>query len=336
MGTTSFLFNTDMAHELSAKVAKRDEGQDAPSLAGAAAAAPVARSTLDDLLADLKTEITEANQREIQQATNRMENNINTSFARLVRGVDEANQRRFHSIEHDINAIKSQASIVETEQQAQRAELDRMAAALSRAESYEIPAPQSDDFERNIDPSILRINTSHPINLANLKTTVDAWLQKDFAGQYLLRGPEVEEGTKFVVKFKGTPDLAGSKVQKANAILRQDDGKWQRLKATTRNNIETNVFISTDKNRKMVKTEIVTKKLKDIFEKIHPDQKFHSNRQKGLVYRPWKPAIAMVVIKPDNVTLQWNNSQVDESIQKEAVAEAFREAQEGTAIQWSI
>ena len=217
-----------------------------------------------------------------------------------------------------------------------RAQVDRMAAALSQAESYEMPAPQSDDFERAIDPSILRINTSCPIHMANLKVTIDEWLQHDFAGHYQLRGPEVEEGTKFIIKFKGTPELAGTKVQKANAMLRQDDGKWKRLKATTRNNIETNVYISTDKNRKMVKTEIVTKKLKDVFDKIHPDQRFHTNRQKGLVYRPWKPPLAMVLVKSDQVTLQWNNSQVDESIQKEAVAEAFREAQAGTAIQWSI
>ena len=54
--------------------------------------ATVSRGLVDELLADLKFEISESNKKEVQTAMSRMEAKVTGLFTSLIRSVDESNQ----------------------------------------------------------------------------------------------------------------------------------------------------------------------------------------------------------------------------------------------------
>ena len=76
----------------------------------------VSRGVLDELLADLKSEISESNKKEVQTATSRMESNVTGSFSSLIRRIDESNQQRFSVIESNIGDLNARAEKFEQDQ----------------------------------------------------------------------------------------------------------------------------------------------------------------------------------------------------------------------------
>ena len=64
------------------------------------------------------------------------------------------------------------------------------------------PDPRAEEFDREPEYSLLRVNTDQLVHKSDLKKTIDEWLLPDFnQADFVLRGPEVEAGKFFSIKY---------------------------------------------------------------------------------------------------------------------------------------
>ena len=91
-----------------------------------------------------------------------------------------------------------------------------------------------------------------------------------------------------------------------------------------------------DKNRKMISTEILTKKLGALIAKNVVGQKVVPKRAEGKVWVGWTPVAWITVISNEEFKLQWNTKKADElALPKEQIEVALRGAgRETEEIEW--
>ena len=304
----------------------------------AADATTVSRGLLDELLAGIKSDIAESNKKEIQTATSRMEANVNESFSTLIRRVDGANQERFASIEENIRSVEERTGTVEQDQQRLREQVERMSKVLALAEeAIPPPDPKAEDFDRDPDRSVIRINTDDAVHKHDLKATIDEWLHPHFkASDFVLRGPDVEAAKFWSIKFTGALALAASRAKKSLDVLKQQDGSWVVLKthhpATKEKSVT--VYVSPDKSPKQKQTEFMVKKLAKIFRDKYPTRSTYFVKKTGVVAEQGK-AIARVIPRFEaDCIIEWNAIPPGEPINKQEVIVAFRKATACPAVQW--
>ena len=300
---------------------KRLRPDDAPEL-DPGAKDFVDRSTLDELLAEWKEAV----------ATS-----VGSSTQELLRKYDASSQKRLASIEGSMHSLRANQDQVSNEQKKMREDLDKIKAQLLIAENASgiRDAIDNDNFDREIDPTIIKINSRKPVGHEFLKKAASDWLDPSFADLYKVQGETAELIKSITVQFKGIPVVAAKHVDRALRSLRRDDGSWTQLTAKDEAGESVNIYAGPDKSSKQVRTEIDSKKLHTIFQQLYPGTKFHLLRRDGVISVNFKK-LARVVPQPDKETIiEWDfDTASSVSIDKIVVSGDFRNISDGSKTDW--
>ena len=111
---------------------------------------------------------------------------------------------------------------------------------------------------------------------------------------------------------------------------------WRSLSALDENQAPQQIWVDGDKNKSMVRTEVLTKKLAAIFQRQHIGRPFMARRSEGKVFSEWIPVVRVNVDTPDACEISWNMKYANElQIDRAAIELAFKEiAREPADVQW--
>ena len=226
------------------------------------------------------------------------------------------NEKRFAEIEKDMSDVQRAHSKVEQEQVAQRAIISNLQKALAVAEAVVPPKEiiSDDDFMRDVDHTILRVNTPDPVPRADVDRALREWLSEadcDSSELAEILGPD--DGKPFVIHFKGMASTAAKRVRKAYRLLRSRSGEWRSFPTIQSAGGKTvdKIYIDFDKSPCQLKRERDAKKVMASITHLCPAKKFSLNKMDGLVSFNGMP---LVKVEPNNdvepSALKWNMAAV--------------------------
>lgn len=291
----------------------------------------VSKSELDGILASFRADI--------RKDVTDLDASIGNKVESLVRALDSSSQSRFSAIEADLTDVNRRADKLGDEQAKMWQEIRQLRQGLAAAEvassSHDIPP---DQFDRDPDLTLLRINCDELCTKTSLLATITSWMEEASLSteQWSLQGPEKTVAKSWTLRFNGAAGLAAKRVKKCMQLLRQPDGGWRQLSVTTPTDRIVRVYADYDRSPKQKLTEMGAKRLHRAMQAVHGDKTFHLLKREGAVCLDWKQ-VARVAPKPDrSFTLQWKNKLVTElGLNKERITEAFEASVSQPDAHWS-
>ena len=267
-----------------------------------------------------------------------MANEIRGSLFNTLREVDQANQKRFSVCESRIAALEARMDAEDRAKPSREAEVDHLRRGLAIA-SAPVPPPilAAGDFDRDIDPCIVRIRTSEVVSKDSAFEGVQsliAGLRLDDPNSVQIEGKVV--GKSFALRFSGAPGLAGSRVRKFLG-MQKSDGEWQHYTAKTPSGAEARIFLDIDKNQKTTRTELIARKSCRTLKETYPAHSFFLKKADSTVCVNWVPLLRVQVESPQVHKLEWNPQLVEElGIDRSKVAKKVEKDIEDphAGIQW--
>ena len=271
---------------------------------------------------------------------------ILSNQAALLRNYDSLQQARFTDIEKTIRATGLAQDVLEEQNKALWGAIKKLQVGLAIAESVEPPAaaPSFDpNYERDIDTTIVRLNTSVAVARALAQEAIASALSEAAAGEnWKVEGPEV--GQRFVVRFSGAGALAAQRCAKFLQSLRKANNEFARFYvsvAGSSQNVE--IFLGADKSAKTIRTEMCTKKLKQAIEVLHPtlSGRTQANRRDGRVSIDWVPLARISVPTKEAIpVIVWNHAVcalhgIETVAAKNKFLDLCESARNGAAIEWA-
>ena len=185
------------------------------------------------------------------------------------------------------------------------------------------------EFNRQLDLSIVKIRTQTEISRKEIKKAIGTViLEMELSeSQYSIEGKD-ELSRMHTLRFRGAGGLAENRAKKFLQLQKTGDG-WRKLQALDEKGERTELYLDGDKNRKMVKTEILTKKLgAAISGHPPPGKKAYVQRSAGVVSVDFIP-VARVIVKGENeITIDWNTLHPIKSIPREEIDKEIKAAPE--------
>jgi len=323
---------------------KRDKPDDADELESAnsemgappAAGDFITKSDIEAMFADFATKI--------DDSTTSLKGSLQQSFVGMLTQYNTTVEARFSAIDHSCSDLRKRQDAMDEGNKTMWATINKLQADMAVAETavpVRDPVLLADtNFERVIDITILTVTTQAALAKDKVSEALTPWLDElqIASGGWKLTGPAL--GKRFSIQFAGNAGLAENRQNKAFELLRNSDRQWREFYATAPDGARTKIFIGRDKNQKMVKTEVGTKKLADIVKKLHPTLDTFAKRADGIISVNWQPLIKLDV-KAGKLpaTLNWNIKAADDlHIDRELIATEFRkfEAAKNQDVEWSV
>ena len=185
-------------------------------------------------------------------------------------------------------------------------------------------------WDRDPDPTILRINTQSHVLKADLQAELeDNWNRDLEPTDWVLLGTETGASQRWVLRFRGPcPRSAARKAAKAFGLQKDAEGAWEDIHCKTPTGQLAKVYISKDKSPKAQKLEMHTKRLHKTLCSLLPDipsWKIYKDLAGGIVSIGWQRVVKVdLVSKSLPPTLLFNEKCCTElGIAKETVKKAF-------------
>ena len=282
------------------------------------------REELQQMFASFKTEITCLTQEQVQQAASGIASGVNVSMERLIKQYDCSVQAKFGNTHKAMDALDKRTESLEQSnknlfQQCDQLSRDmqRLQSALEIAES-DVPIVTADpNWDRATDGTIIRIRAEEPIPKCAALQALDAWLS-EYKGKFICNNDDSKDSKSFVLKFTGPSGLAKTRVSKALASLRGQDGNWMAFEAKITEVSSAGgdsgsarvVRLSPgpDKSPKQVAREIAAKHLRNLLQQAVPRKRFFFNKTDGKISCDWIPIARVEPAEDKPVSIEWNNS----------------------------
>ena len=191
------------------------------------------------------------------------------------------------------------------------------------AESQEPVTKTSLAFDRVPDPTIIKTNckasvTRDAVSSVLAKVVSDAGLEPDC---FHVKGDAISRF--FTIQFKGTANIASVRTSQVLDSLKSDEG-WKRVLVPAPDQKSIQLYLGPDKSPKRVQTEIMSKKLFEVLDKLGVGD-LHLQRRTGQIYADWKPLAMVEVVSKEQCNLLWDADLREElKINKDDVLEKFK------------
>ena len=243
---------------------------------------PVTHSELMGLLKNLKTELADDSKKHSQQ--------VGEKFEKLVVDYDVSVQSRLAHIDANIQGLKTQAAGFQNDHIHMRGQIEQLQKAVALAERQTVDKSifAEERFDREVDPTIIKVNTEELISKTSLIQAISGWIEETAPMQSVdIKGPDSEPSDRFIIQFKGAAGLAAQRVSKALGSLKRADGSWTDLhaKAPGDGNRLVRVYVGRDKNPKQTTTERGCKKLLLALKTVHPGINAHALKRPLVHFR---------------------------------------------------
>jgi hypothetical protein len=234
---------------------------------------------------------------------------VKTSLADLTSYTKEVSER-VDTVESTLDDVQRAITELRLSQQGQKESMASMSTRVKIAESVEPTPPRAQQFDRNPDFTVIKINAKS--NFA--KDAVHKEVTKLCSevsidpSSFTLKGDGVSRF--FTMQFKGTPNLASEKVSRVLGSLHVD-GEWRKVLVADPTNHMVQIFMGPDKSQKQQKVEMSVKRLGGILSKAKVPDIF-ARRRDGVVLSKWQPLARVEVCGPLDIKLLWDRELVSQ------------------------
>jgi hypothetical protein len=253
-----------------------------------------------------------------------------SSTAELVKKLDVKTEKRFSTVEKDLNELRHGHASLQRQQEEQQKQIKDLQQAMAVAEAT-VPIKDTldfNEFNRQVDSTILRINTGEHVNKGDITRILRPWLLEADCDESEAEIMGHDVARRFIIQFKGSAGLAVRYLKKAQQLLRDQHGSWRTFDEPqlAASGGSTKLYIDFDKNACQQKRERDGKRLKQSFQQLYPSKVFNFNRADGLfTYK----GVPLALREPQNDNLpsgvKWNLSAVaDAEVDRDAVLADFK------------
>ena len=289
------------ASERGSKRLAVDDNADDPmdGISGAVEPVPLA-------VADLVAEVHRKISAEVAQSHSRCA----TVFTEALRSADIAYQARFAAQDSEIADIKRRLVAVEQHRTVQESTNKKLADGLALASSSPAEVPTfSADFEREIDPCLVRIRTMEATTLEYISGLLSELLCEASMSLDDVDVEGLEPGKQFSVRFTGASGLAARRAGKFLSLQRTSTG-WRdffvRAAGSSPDAPKVQVFFDTDKNPKQVRREMVGRKLAKIIRQSGTTERVTHKKKDGVIALGFVPLAKIATDNPEHYKVEWN------------------------------
>ena len=169
-----------------------------------------------------------------------------------------------------------------------------------------LPGTRSNEFNRQMDPTILKLTCKFLANSKHLHATALQVIALASIPEDLVDIQIASVAKLAVIKFLGPIDSAASRASKVMAMQRLGPKEWARHKVQSVEHGEIDAWINEDKSSKVVRTEIAVKALLLILANHYPDLKFAApKRSSGEILVNWKQLCQVEAVDRNTTKLKW-------------------------------
>ena len=304
-----------------------------PDSPGAASPSAASASTAVDndfaaLAAQLRAEFTDVSKDILETALAKQSDKFLSVVARTVGEATQAQAARSAAIEADVEALRATDERLAKQQLEMREQIKKLQAAMDVAEKTVPLVDAGNDFEREIDTSIIRVSAKDTVTKIELIKTLQPILTEASIddSMYTVEGDTASK--KFTVRFSGATHLALRRVNKTLEMLRLPDGAWRELEAPkVAGGAPSRLFLSRDKNRRAIRIEMDLRRLRRILTDALPGATYHADRIQGQLSCNWVPVVKVEPVADGSPSLlRWNQNYLNAnpSLDRIALEDAFK------------
>jgi hypothetical protein len=257
---------------------------------------------------------------------------------------DASIQLQFQQQQSEIEQIKEVCRQSKTQFATIFSDIDHLKTGVAMAGSAKYSGIQAREeaFDGAIDPCIIRINTREFVDRASIESAIEAWMLDGsfrLGSEFEIRGPPTALSKHWVIAMHGQEAVAQRRVRKALDLLKGADGAWRRITAVSPTDRHIDCYISSDKNKKRLATERLTKKAFFVLRDQLAGRRVHMLKAEGLICVGWKPLLRLSPFADGSFDAHWNPSMLQQTgINKQEVLAALEQAHGVSAegVEWQL
>ena len=279
----------------------------------------------------------------VKQSQADISKNLQAEVHMLFRKYDQSVQLQFQQQQNELNELRKIAKEAQDNFDRVWAEISSLRNGLAVSASVENTKDwqREQAFDALPDATCICINTKCMVDKESLSTALSPWLLDASLSDedWKLGGPATALAKRWKLLMQGDKGLASRRVGKCLGLLKGSDGIYRRFFCKTPDGEQVEIYISRDKSRKQVQTELVAKKLGKVLEPLLPAGRLHVLKQEGLLTWKWKPLARVTCYAGKSYHVHWNPAVLRlVSINREEVLESLEALHGASAdgIEWSL
>jgi len=264
------------------------------------------------LFAEIRAEVNQ----QLNAGLAAVEARFNAGIGKQLAAMEAESNRRLTEHELLLADVRARVGRLEDERVGLQRTLTALSAGLAAAEAPASQVPivvDTTQFDREIDTTILKVRAAEVVAKVAVQAFFSDMVQRELGldgAAVVVEGDAVSKF--FTAKFKGNGGLAEGRVRKFVQLQRSVDGKWRTFTVPDEHGTARQIFIDGDKNKKQIRTEVVTKKLCQILA-TKTQQQLFGRRSEGKIYHAWMPVAKVEMQGPGSqFRMLWNNVKVEE------------------------
>ena len=146
---------------------------------------------------------------------------------------------------------------------------------------------------------------------------------------YEIVGPDHQLAQDWVATFHGLQGVSARKCKAAHLSMRLGPRNWTQIHVSSPTGESTQLFVSPDKNRQQVSTEICSQKVADLVRAQVGNRHgpVDAARREGIIFLNWIPLCHVVPAMSGALALKWNPELLTATqIDKELIARTMEES----------
>jgi hypothetical protein len=292
----------------------------------------VSRDEMEELFSSLRDEFSG----KVEAGFSAMQAVFTKTVGEKLKKMEKDNDTQFQEHTMQISEIHRRIAHLEGERPQLRAQMVELQQGLAVAEKAATQVPVeagSEEFDRPLDTTIIKIRCKEELSrqevLASIQCIIDEMGSMgtgESGPAFTITGKEV--GKYHILQFKGAGGLAQGRARKFMQLQRlPGDAGWRKLKGNDEHGQQQDIYVDGDKNRRMVSTEILTKKLGALIAKHVNGLKVIPKRAEGKIWVGWTPVAWITVTSREEFSVQWNLKKTMElGLPREQIEVALRGA----------
>ena len=184
--------------------------------------------------------------------------------------------------------------------------------ALAEAQTPITDLNRLAEWDRQPDPALFSIGAKRLISPEVLLNDLQEWIHAANLQSDHVELIGDEPARRVIIKVKGDPAVAIPRAMALSRALRDPSGRWKRFTSSDTQGQPVDIYISSDKSPKQIRTEVQTKKLLDLIQQRHPRLRWRAFRNKGEIHCDNVPGIKIIVRgQNDPSSIQWSEQAIN-------------------------
>jgi hypothetical protein len=238
-----------------------------------------------------------------------------------------------------VDALK-RLTILEGNADQIRQDAEQLSTRVARAEVQPPKAVPNAAFDRDPDPTKIKVNGPESFAKEELAAVVSSLLEQDGKSPDTASIVGSNVSRKFSVQFAGAGQIASGCAQRFLQFLKNGDGTYKQIdvKVPGPGNKSQQIYFGPDSSLRQERIEMLTRKLAKIIKtKVDDPKTVFARKRDGVVTLDFVPLASILVPSPNEHSLRWNTELLQTSgLNKEDIIQQFKAGNKSAdGVKWS-